>query len=296
MKTLNILQIFILILALNALNQVTDAQIVYTDVQPDISLNWSKNDGCGIKTYSLDLNNDGSPDFNISAGSDCPICQGYSRFVSVTPINGNGVAYSALGTAFASGENIYSMLSWTTSTTKIRWVYHLYNCAYGSGGSGSVGNWATVSDKYLGLKLISSSQTYYGWARLSVSVSSNSASFKVKDYAFDSTPNHSILTGATSGARFAEENTLNETNLSLNVFPNPVSNSTTISFSLEQTEDVSVRIFDETGRLVATLANKLFEEGENNITWDVREMNAGVYFLKMETGNYTVTEKISVVK
>ncbi len=54
-------------------------------------------------------------------------------------------------------------------------------------------------------------------------------------------------------------------NSGISIFPNPFCNSTTISFSLSQAQNVSIKIFDVNGRLVATLADKIFEAGENKL-------------------------------
>ena len=52
----------------------------------------------------------------------------------------------------------------------------------------------------------------------------------------------------------------------LAVSPNPVSGSSVIYFFLEQSQKVSLNIFDVNGRLVSNLADKIFEDGENEIT------------------------------
>jgi hypothetical protein len=82
----------------------------------------------------------------------------------------------------------------------------------------------------------------------------------------------------------------------VNVFPNPVSNSTTISFSLPQLQNVSLKVFDVSGRLVATIADQLFDEGENEITWNASDIITGIYFLRMDSGNYSATKKITCIK
>ena len=80
------------------------------------------------------------------------------------------------------------------------------------------------------------------------------------------------------------------------VFPNPLSTSTTISFSLSQSEKVSLRIYDVTGRLVTTLSDGEMNEGAHQLVWNTEDVNAGIYFLRMEAGEYVQTEKISVIK
>jgi len=60
--------------------------------------------------------------------------------------------------------------------------------------------------------------------------------------------------------------------------------------------NVSMKIFDVNGRLVSTLMNKVFEAGENEIKWNIADMNAGVYFLQMQTEENFQTEKLIVTK
>jgi hypothetical protein len=162
------------------------------------------------------------------------------------------------------------------------------------------GLWANTTDNYLGLKLIVGTQTYYGWASLSVDVPcfGKSASFTIKDYAYDKTPDHSIITGSKSGARMAPLSLSNDVidTYQLHVYPNPVSNSATVSFSLPLQENVSIKIFDIAGRLVKILANTKMNKGVHQLMWNVQDKIAGTYFLRIEAGNYSKTEKVSVIK
>jgi len=80
------------------------------------------------------------------------------------------------------------------------------------------------------------------------------------------------------------------------VYPNPVSNSTAISFSLEQLQNVSLSIFDMSGRLVSTLANKVFKEGENELVWNADRVNAGIYFLQIQSEKNQERIKLVVTK
>ena len=73
-------------------------------------------------------------------------------------------------------------------------------------------------------------------------------------------------------------------------------NSNTISVLLTQTQNVSVKIYDATGRLVKTLADKIFEEGEHQLQWDAAGVNAGICMVRFNVGIYSETKKISVIK
>lgn len=285
---MKIIKTTILALTLCVMIQFSHAQIVYTNVQPDQKLSCNKF-GC-THTYLLDLNNDGIIDFNLTAmknGQDFL----YSLGVSEVTLSGNAIAGNA--SALSSGATIDGGVTWTASSAPLRQYVDFSSMG---GPMGFSGNWTSNGDKYLGLKIQVGPNQYYGWARLTVSVSTSGASFTIKDYAYDSTPNHSIHAGATSGARMAEENLTNENNLPLNAFPNPVSNSTTISFSLRQSQHVCLKIVDVSGRLVSTLADKIFEAGENEITWNAAEVNAGIYFLQFQTSENLQTKKLIVTK
>lgn len=80
------------------------------------------------------------------------------------------------------------------------------------------------------------------------------------------------------------------------IYPNPVSTSTTVSFYVGQKENVSLKIFDMRGSLIATLADASFEEGDHEIAWNATDVNAGIYFLRMEAAGYSENRKLIVTK
>jgi hypothetical protein len=94
----------------------------------------------------------------------------------------------------------------------------------------------------------------------------------------------------------------------LQITPNPFSSSTTISFTLPQTQkampagrQVSIRVFDVTGILIKVLANSEMQAGTHQLEWNAKDENgnavsAGMYILKMQAGDYTETKKISVIR
>ncbi|MFI5219409.1 MAG: T9SS type A sorting domain-containing protein [Bacteroidia bacterium] len=100
----------------------------------------------------------------------------------------------------------------------------------------------------------------------------------------------------SGGESNVEEINLTDENVVLTVFPNPFSSSTTVSFTLYESQNVSLMIFDLNGRLIKTLAHKTFEEGEHQIEFNAEKINAGIYFLKMQTGEFLKTEKLIVTK
>jgi len=83
---------------------------------------------------------------------------------------------------------------------------------------------------------------------------------------------------------------------SLQVYPNPISNSTSISFSLEQAQIVSMKIFDLNGRLVSIVTDQVFNEGDNEFTWNVENLNGGIYFLQFDSEKNQQMLKLVVTK
>lgn len=85
---------------------------------------------------------------------------------------------------------------------------------------------------------------------------------------------------------------------SLTTFPNPFSNSTNISFTLSQSEKVTIKIFDMAGRLVKTLANTQMQAGKHQFVWNAKDekINAGAYFLKIVAKEYAETKNLLIVR
>jgi len=85
-------------------------------------------------------------------------------------------------------------------------------------------------------------------------------------------------------------------NVTINVFPNPVFNSATISFSLSQSSRVSARIFDAIGRTVAVPIDGSYPAGNNTVVWNAPRFSAGVYFLKIQTESEVQTKKLVLIR
>jgi hypothetical protein len=84
-------------------------------------------------------------------------------------------------------------------------------------------------------------------------------------------------------------------------FPNPFNPTTTIKFSIAKTGNVSIKIYDLTGRLVKTLVNQNMTPGKYDIKWTSMNDNnqfvaSGVYFYRIETSEFTDTKKMVLVK
>ena len=85
------------------------------------------------------------------------------------------------------------------------------------------------------------------------------------------------------------------------VFPNPFNSSTTIYFDLHQINKVDLIIYDILGRTVRQLVRDTQPPGFKIIKWDGKDnigknVSAGVYFCRLQTGKFQDTVKLAVVK
>lgn len=79
-------------------------------------------------------------------------------------------------------------------------------------------------------------------------------------------------------------------------YPNPFNPVTNIKFSLPKGSHVKLSVFDVTGRTVEVLVDKLMTAGSYEADWNAANYTSGVYFYKLETGNFTATKKMILVK
>jgi hypothetical protein len=79
-------------------------------------------------------------------------------------------------------------------------------------------------------------------------------------------------------------------------FPNPFNPTTTLEYSLAETGAASLKVFDLSGREVATLVNGLTERGTHRVTFDAGTLPSGVYFYTLQAAGQTQTRKMLLVK
>lgn len=79
-------------------------------------------------------------------------------------------------------------------------------------------------------------------------------------------------------------------------YPNPFNTSTTIEYGLKQDEHVTIDIYDILGRKVETLIDTKQQAGSHKITWNADYFSSGVYFYKLQAGDYIETKKMILLK
>lgn len=79
-------------------------------------------------------------------------------------------------------------------------------------------------------------------------------------------------------------------------YPNPFNPATNIKFDLPKSGFVKLTIYDALGREVTTLINSEMKAGSYNANWDASSYSSGIYFYKLETGDFVETKKMVLIK
>jgi hypothetical protein len=254
---------FCCLLILLVFNNNLSAQIIYTDI-PDETPN---------ATYPLDLNNDSIVDFIIQFGGS-----GSTIGVICSPQNNNAYAGNFVGGvhlpwALSASNNICDTLStWYDANNP------------GTMGMGtSIGYWSSATNKYLALKLIVGTNTYYGWARFDLLAISSS--FIIKDYAYESTPNACIQAGKNNVS--SNENSDKQ----MTIYPNPFISSTTIK-TIDNLKNATLTIYNSYGKALKQIKNI----SGKTISLSRYNLPSGLYFIRItEENKMIVVEKLIII-
>lgn len=79
-------------------------------------------------------------------------------------------------------------------------------------------------------------------------------------------------------------------------YPNPFNPSTTIKFSIPQSSNVTLKLFNTLGQEVKTLLNQNMESGVHTINFDASELNSGIYFYRLDAGQFSEVRKMTLIK
>ncbi len=110
--------------------------------------------------------------------------------------------------------------------------------------------------------------------------------------------NNFTVTGIKSENELPTEFTLEQN------YPNPFNPSTTIKYSIPSTvktqnsaaQHVLLKVYDILGKEVATLVNEQKTAGNYYINFNASELTSGIYFYKLNAGNFIKTKKMTILK
>jgi hypothetical protein len=271
-KSFIIFALFILSLIL-FLPYSSEGKVIYTDIMPDTVISCKSDENFAY--YSLDIDNDGTTDFNLShykAGllwfaveASCDSSAGIKNIACLE--NSVPIAYNA-------GDSIEDSIYWVNTidsenvTALILNSTHIVNF-----------EWNPGNDYYLGVRFKMtgiSDSWYYGWVR--INIVPGMASFIIKDYAYNDEPEKQILAGdGITGVNF------NDTG---NEPVKIITGNDHIEIINPYKITYSIDIYDYLGRVIINC-------GYNNF-YNILNLEKGLYFTTIAYGNRLYQKKLVV--
>jgi hypothetical protein len=82
----------------------------------------------------------------------------------------------------------------------------------------------------------------------------------------------------------------------VSIYPNPASIKATFEITLQEPEEISIDIYDISGKRIRELYQGLLNSGKNSVVVRGKELVPGIYFYKIESGNGVMNGKLRIVK
>jgi len=79
-------------------------------------------------------------------------------------------------------------------------------------------------------------------------------------------------------------------------YPNPFNPTTTISFSLNQSENVTLNVFNSLGQKVATLVDGVKASGTHSVQFNASSLSSGLYSYQIQANGKVSTKKMLLIK
>jgi hypothetical protein len=254
------------------------SQVVYTELTTPITIN-STYAGEG---YNVDFNNDLTPELTIYANKADTVIGGFIPAVIT------GIAVNTYGNTFIAGttqllgtetllvadsinnvETIGATQNYINSATPAFYpsVGLSVDAAQPSGTAiTNVGKFRGVGYKYVGVRFEISGATHYGWIRVSCTTGSTSGT--IHSYAYETTPNTSIIAGDMGAGGVLS---INEVEIGANLY------AADNKLYVTSTEEVSYEIVAMSGAVIAQ------KSVNGNSVIDLNELASGIYVINYST-------------
>jgi hypothetical protein len=79
-------------------------------------------------------------------------------------------------------------------------------------------------------------------------------------------------------------------------YPNPFNPTTSMQYTISNRQFVTLKVYDLLGREIATLVNEEKPAGEYEVEFDGSNLTSGIYFYRLNAGEYSATKKMILLK
>lgn len=268
-----------------------DAQVVYTDVNPDYLLTGNLN------TYDLDLNNDGVSEFSLMS-IDTLINYVSSSYTYINNVRGAAINNLSNSNSWVmSSFNVSNMQQGALISSAAQFANYNSSGSIGSAlgatfdysvlqngaplytSNSFFGNFNPNEQGILGLKFSLNNNLHYGWARVEYLPD---GSLSIKDYAYDANPNTPIIAGDNGTGLVGVQEQLNAVTISM------LNNNIRIE-NKGANDDCLMVLTNISGQQILDkqLGNKIE-------LIDVSEISSGIYFVKVISGQESYVKKVYI--
>lgn len=256
-----------------------DAQVIYKDIEPDVTLNES-----GL-VYMIDLDGNSANDFTLGLSHSTSAGGNSVNRIFAKPYNGSiGGSHSGIyhfPYALEAGEMIDNNIPWQNAASQTMGKGILLP---GSSSLYSVfGKWYGVEDRYIPLRFKIGTNKFYGWARLDVSGLVNSIT--IKDIAYNPTANEGLFAGQGDPTAIQDVQSVNPVKIfaydgvvHATVMSQPLDNASLIMTNMMGQQVKSVKLTNASTQV------------------DVADLAYGIYAVTVINGGEVYTQKVAIRK
>lgn len=267
-----------------------DAQIIYTDLEPDGVTTLE-----GEDDITLDLDGDGTDDITLL------VTPGGGENTAARVILGRADGEQELNGAFGVDAPYFSneafgsasLLSAGASISTFNGSFFPYG-VMASIFSETPYYQFLNTEGFVGFRFVAGGgTTHFGWAR--VAVNENAEEATLLEYAFELTEEEPILAGATGVSNEADE-ALTGTNRISAVYPNPFADVATLKLEIARSQDVDVAVYNVLGQRVATITNTTLAAGFHEFDLSGRDLPNGLYVIRAQGTEFSETVRVTVAR
>lgn len=178
-----------------------------------------------------------------------------------------------------------AQLRWNKNTQFDVWKYFIYRNTTNNSGTAVLIDSTTHPDTAYVASGLTNNTTYYFWVR----AVDRFCQRRISPYS-TSVPVTPFVGIQVNGNEIPKVYALYQN------FPNPFNPTTNINFDLPRVSMTRITVYDLLGREVDVLANEVLAAGKYNINFNASNLSSGVYFYKIESGDFVDKRKMIIVK
>lgn len=79
-------------------------------------------------------------------------------------------------------------------------------------------------------------------------------------------------------------------------YPNPFNPSTQIQYQIAKAGNVTIKVYDVLGNEISTLVQEFKQPGKYSVIWNASQLPSGIYFYKLQSGSFSETKKMILIR